>query len=346
MLQLRPPKEEREAISRDDPMPSVLSTVAAEPVGPGAAVPSDTDLHRFGSSAKVSGVVRESRPFARAFRTASLPQRLVVAAMVGYAAVFSVVAVYGRPSLGIGQGFYVPVVLAALATGPVIGALAGFAAIVLYDVALLLNGSVTSSAIAANTPIRLVSYVLAGATVGYFATQGRRMLADSLHILDEMLDLTRRDLVTASLTSEGLEQSINQRIAAKHPFGLLVGETVGRRTHDDELRRTARLLSAQLHPDDQLARLGPSRFAILVASRSPGRARQTSEHLERTLQSEDAPITFGWAVYPQEGREALELFSAAVDRLQARRLIRGEWEPTAASAELVDELPSARFATE
>jgi hypothetical protein len=45
MLQLRPPKEEREAISRDDPVPSVVSTVAAEPVGPPVAVPSEPYLH-------------------------------------------------------------------------------------------------------------------------------------------------------------------------------------------------------------------------------------------------------------------------------------------------------------
>ena len=283
----------------------------------------------------------------RPFRDVSLPQRLMAASVVGFAAVFALVLAYGRPGLGLGQCFYVPVVLAALATGPVIGGLAGVAAIVLYEAGLLLNGAAAWTSLdAANTPIRLISYVLAGATVGYFATQGRRMLADSLHVLDDLLDLSRREVITASLTSEGLEQAINRRIGAKKPFGLLVGETVGRRKADEELRRTARLLSAELHHDDQLARLGPSRFAILVATRSPGRARETSEHLERTLQSESVPITFGWAVYPQEGHEALELFGAAVDRLQARRLIRGEWEPTAASAELVDELPVARFANE
>ncbi len=280
-------------------------------------------------------------------RGVSLPQRLMAASVVGFAAVFSLILVYGRPGLGLGQCFYVPVVLAALATGPLVGGLAGVAAIVLYEAGILLNGAASWSSLeAANTPIRLISYVLAGATVGYFAVQGRRMLAQSLHVLDELLDLSRREVITASLTSEGLEQAINRRIGAKKPFGLLVGETVGRRNGDEELRRTARLLSAQLHPDDELARLGPSRFAILVATRSPGRARETSEHLERELQSESLPITFGWAVYPQEGHEALELFGAAVDRLQARRLIRGEWEPTAASAELVDELPVARFATE
>jgi len=280
-------------------------------------------------------------------RSISVPERMIVASGVGFATFFALVIAYGRPGLGLSQCFYVPVVLAALATGPLVGGLAGVLAFTLYEGGVLLNGTVDWTSLdAANTPIRLVSYVLAGATVGYFATQGRRMLAESLHVLDDLLDLSRRDMVTATLTSEGLEASINRRIGTKKPFGLLVGETVGRRKRDDELRRTARLISAQLHPDDQLARLGPARFAILVSTRSPARARETSELLERTLQAEGTPITFGWAAYPQEGGEALALFGAAVDRLQARRLIRGEWEPTAASAELVDELPVARIANE
>ena len=77
----------------------------------------------------------------------------------------------GRAS-GLGQLFYVPVVLAALASGPLIGGLAGVAAIVLFEAAMLLNGAVDWHDLdAANTPIRLVSYVLAGVTVGYFATR-------------------------------------------------------------------------------------------------------------------------------------------------------------------------------
>ncbi len=328
-------------------MPSVVSTVAAGPVGP---VRRGTIGHLFAPRGALDDGVTRGHVFRlsrQTLRDVSLPHRLLLASAVGFAAVFALILEYGRPGLGLGQLFYVPVVLAALATGPWIGALAGVLAIGLFEAGMLLTGATDWSSLeAANTPIRLASYVLAGATVGYFAVQGRRMLADSLHVLDDLLDLSRRELVTASLTSEGLEQAINKRIAAQKPFGLLLGETVGRRKRDDELRRTARLLSAQLHPDDQLARLGPSRFAILVSARTPVRARETSELLERELQSENVPITFGWAVYPQEGTEALALFGAAIDRLQARRLIRGEWEPTAASAELVDELPAARVANE
>ena len=172
------------------------------------------------------------------------------------------------------------------------------------------------------------------------------MLAESLHVLEDLLILSRRDLITASLSSEGLETATNQRLAAGKPFALLVGESVGRRRNDDELRNTARQLAAELGPDDQLARIGARRFAILVSAGTPG-ARPRGERVARARAARrGSAISFGWAVYPSEGREAFELFGAAVDRLQARRLVRGEWEPTAASAELVDELPVVRAAGE
>jgi GGDEF domain-containing protein len=288
-----------------------------------------------------------SPTFLTHIRSISMPRRLAAASVVGYAAVFALVLAYGRPGLGLGQLFYVPVVLAALASGPLIGGLAGVAAIVLFEAAMLFNGAVSWHDLdAANTPIRLVSYVLAGVTVGYFATQGRRMLAESLHVLEDLLILSRRDLITASLSSEGLETATNQRLAAGKPFALLVGESVGRRRSDDELRNTARQLAAELGPDDQLARIGARRFAILSSAGTPGAAREASESLERALHAGGSAISFGWAAYPSEGREAFELFGAAVDRLQARRLVRGEWEPTAVSAELVDELPIVRAAGE
>jgi GGDEF domain-containing protein len=293
-------------------------------------------------------MVRAMSPtFLAPIRSISMPGRLAAASLAGYAAVFALVLAYGRPGLGLGQLFYVPVVLAALASGPLIGGLAGAAALTLYDAALLGNGTLPWSALDdANSPIRLVSYVLAGVTVGYFATQGRRMLAESLRVLEDVLILSRRDLITASLSSEGLETATNQRLAAGKPFSLLIGESVGRIRTDDELRNTARMLTAELGPDDQLARIGARRFAILSSVGTVGAAREASESIERALHDAGSAISFGWAVYPSEGREAFELFGAAVDRLQARRLVRGEWKPTAASAELVDELPVVRAAGE
>ncbi|HET7568480.1 MAG TPA: hypothetical protein VFJ91_10840 [Gaiellaceae bacterium] len=125
-----------------------------------------------------------------ALRSVSVPQRLLVGATVAYAGVFVLLVAYGRPGLGVSQGFYVPIVLAALATDAATGALAGLTALGLYVVAELLSGRETlASTLAAGTGIRLASFVAAGLIVGWFATRARRLVADSLHVLDDLLAL-------------------------------------------------------------------------------------------------------------------------------------------------------------
>ena len=57
-----------------------------------------------------------------------IPQQLLIASAVTYGAVFALLLEYGRPGLGIGEGFFVAVILAAAATSPLLGAAAGFGA--------------------------------------------------------------------------------------------------------------------------------------------------------------------------------------------------------------------------
>jgi len=122
-----------------------------------------------------------------------VPQLLLVAASANAALVFGLQLALGRPGLGIGQGFYVSVVLAALATGPLLGATAGAAALVLSVAGLLGHGTLAWSGVVAwPTGIRLVSYVAAGAIVGYVAARGRRLLAESLAHLESLLVLATR----------------------------------------------------------------------------------------------------------------------------------------------------------
>ena len=53
-------------------------------------------------------------------------------------------------------------------------------------------------------------------------------------------------------------------------------------------------------------------------------------------------ISVGASLYPTDGRTAEQLFHAADERLYARQIVRGEWEPTPASAGLVDDLRQLR----
>ena len=130
-------------------------------------------------------------PLARRALTAiTIPEQLLIAAAVTYGLVFALLLEYGRPGLGIGEGFFVAVILAAAATSPLLGAVAGLGALFLYELAIH-NGSGLAWADFGDAPalVRLVAYVAAGVVTGFLARRLRRMLAESLFLLEELADI-------------------------------------------------------------------------------------------------------------------------------------------------------------
>ncbi|HVA31478.1 MAG TPA: hypothetical protein VMU58_09420 [Gaiellaceae bacterium] len=269
-------------------------------------------------------------------RRLSVLQRLQAAALAGYGLVSLALFAYGRPGTGISQGFYVPIVLAALAAGPATGAAAGFLATVLYELVLYRDGS---GGVTELVGMHLLWYVAAGVVVGYFARRGRAMLAEALGTLEDLLRLARRDLGTGAHDADGLQQALAGRIAAGRPFGLLVGELECEGDDPDaQLRSAIAAIAHELDGATEVARIGPTQLALLVAASSARAVARDSAAVERLLDARGGSATFGWALYPGEGDDALSLFRSASERLYARRVVRGEWTPTAASAGLVDEI--------
>lgn len=123
------------------------------------------------------------------YRGVSVPQRLLIAAALAYGGVFMLLVAYGRPGLGIGEGFFVPVILAAAATSAIEGALAGVTALLLYELGIHQGGIAWSDFAQAPALTRLGSYVAAGLVVGYLAQLFRGMLAQSLFVLEDLIEL-------------------------------------------------------------------------------------------------------------------------------------------------------------
>lgn len=278
----------------------------------------------------------------------SLLKRLQVAGLTGYVLFFAVLAAYGRPGTGVGQGFYVSIVLVSLAAGPLTGGVAGLAAAALYVTALVLRAPATWPDIFS---LRVMSHVLAyagtGVIVGFFASRARGLFGEAVHMIEELLAHSRRDLDSGALDAHGFDRVLASWAAQGWPFGLLVGELApttdrasrsDRSDHEERLRAAVRQVSSQLGPDADVARTGPAQLAVLVPTTNIAAAKEAASAIERALVAEGCRATFGWANYPAEGRDGLSLFRAASERLYARRSVRGEWHPTAVSAELVDEI--------
>jgi len=141
-------------------------------------------------------------PFAqRLFASLTIPERLLIASAFGYAAVFAGILAFGRPGLGLGQAFFVPIILVAAATSPFLGALAGAGALVLYELAIHDRaGNFTWADFEhASAVSRLVTFVAVGALTGFLARRGRLMLAQSLYLLEDLVEIAHGRLEDGSL---------------------------------------------------------------------------------------------------------------------------------------------------
>ena len=129
---------------------------------------------------------------------------------------------------------------------------------------------------------------------------------------------------------------MSRRLAEGRSFALILGDMDGLKLINDSrghaagnevLQRLATLLGQTLRAEDQVARVGGDEFAVLSSVGSSEEAAQLAARLEAAVGAEGASITFGWAVSPHEGVEALTLFRAADQRLYERKSGRGRTGP-------------------
>jgi hypothetical protein len=238
----------------------------------------------------------------------SVPRRLELAALLVYGIVFALVLAFGRPGLGVSQGFYLPIVLVALAGGPVSGVGAGILATLLCGVASSARGDISGGAMFDPLLVRFAAFTAAGLAVGYFAGRGRKMLAESLELLEEVMRLARREVATGALTSEGIQARISDRLEWPRPFAVLVGEMDAR--SETAQRDLMRRLAALAPPESDIAHVGRSRVALVTPSESPEEAGRAALALEDAL-----GVRFGWAFRPHDGDDPLSLFGVASERL-------------------------------
>lgn len=257
-------------------------------------------------------------------------QLLLVCATASFAIVFVAFVVYEQPGLGLAHFFYLSVALTAMATGPRVGAAAGIAATALYVTGILANDAIPSTdVLTGSTAIRLVTFVSIGALIGLFASSNRAMV-------DELRILAERDILTGLPNTRAFEAAITKRLESGKPFALLLADMdalkelnqeAGPSAGNEALRLVADRLSRSLAAEDEIARVGSDEFALLASVGTLDEAAELSARLEWVLSSQGTKATFGWAVHPQEGDNALAIYRAANERLYARKVMRGYLRP-------------------
>lgn len=252
-------------------------------------------------------------------RTAHSRRLLVVAAGASFMLLFVALVLFERPGLGLGRFFFLSVVLLALAANAWIGALGGVLATALYVLAVLVSPRIPQSDIITfTTLVRFVSFVAVGALIGYFAKEHRELVR-------RLKALAERDELTGLPRGRAFEAEMTRRLTNARPFSLLIGAIgplVDPGEESDALLRVSRLITTCLDPRDALVRVGQDEFGVLTSLSSGEEAGRLAATLESVLDQEGLDVTFGWAVVPQDGSNALSLCQAADERRYARTLIR------------------------
>jgi diguanylate cyclase (GGDEF)-like protein len=255
---------------------------------------------------------------------ATIHRRLLFGiALLAYALVFTAFVLFEVPGLGLAHFFYIPVALVALACGTRAGLFGGALAAALCALAIIITPRMPSGdALTYATAIRFVTFSSCGILVGWFANEHR------CHV-EQLRHLAERDFLTGILNTRVFDEALARRCAARHPFAVLLGDMDNLKTVNDthghtagntELRRVANALDRALAPGDELARVGGDEFAILTDASVPNAAELCTIFRDK-LADEDLQMTFGWAVFPDDGVAPLELFRKADDRLYAAKLV-------------------------
>lgn len=257
---------------------------------------------------------------------AAVHRRLFVfAALATYAVVFVSFSLFEVPGLGLAHFFYLAIALVAVTAGPRWGSIAGLFATALYALGILLNSKIPSTEVTTlSTAIRLATYTGTGALIGWFS-EHNRLLVERLQLLAE------RDSLTGLPNTRAFESAITRRLESGQPFALLLADVDGLRSvnegggaiaGNDVLLELADRLGKLLGLEDEIARIGGDEFAILTSLGGGEEAARLAIQLEQALNAEGTPTTFGWAVSPHEGTNALSVYRAADERLYGRKVVR------------------------
>jgi diguanylate cyclase (GGDEF)-like protein len=252
---------------------------------------------------------------------------VVASSLAAFAIIFAALILFEVPGLGIPHFFYLPVAALAMTGGVRRGIWAGILASILFTAGVALNPAVPTATqiLSLTTPIRVLTYTSIGALIGWFAAHDRELVT-SLQLLAE------RDFLTGLPNTRAFEAAIARRLVQGRPFSLLLGDMDGlKQINDikghaegnDALRRLAEMLGSVLRPNDEVARVGGDEFAVITSLAGGEEAAAAAARLEATLENQGVRITFGWALFPGEGENALSLYRAADERLYARKLVRG-----------------------
>jgi diguanylate cyclase (GGDEF)-like protein len=248
---------------------------------------------------------------------------VLVLAAAAYAAVLAAFIAFEHGGLGLAHFFYIPICLVALVSDAVWGALAGVLATGLYAAGVVVAPGVAHThALPEWTGIRLVTFALVGALVGWYASSNRGLVG-------RLREHAMQDFLTGLGNARVFDAALARCCVGDRPFTLVLADVDdlkrlndahGHEAGNTALRRVAEALRDHTAPGDVVARVGGDEFAVLTGLPLE-QAAHLCTRLTRALAPEDIRLSFSTIAYPEDGTSAAELFRKADDRLFAAKLL-------------------------
>ncbi len=261
-------------------------------------------------------------------------RQILTAAVALFLLTFIAVPFPTSSSLGLEYVLFLPIVLVALTSSPLVGAATGLATALVYvleDVAV--HGGAGQAGTTVGKGLLLASYIGIGALIGKFAQDQRRFAVRLTMLAD-------RDSLTGLLNARAHDAALAQRLASGQAFALVLADMDGLKQLNDlrghtagneALAGLATALAGAVRRNDTVARIGGDEFAILVEHASAREAHLLCERLETMLPEKGFTVSLGWSAWPEDALDARALFECADNRLYERKASRQTTQRSLAS---------------
>ena len=121
------------------------------------------------------------------------------------------------PGLGVGNFFYIPICLVALVTDECSARSRHPRDRRLRRGRRARSGRPSAQAVTTATAIRLVTFTIVGALMGFYASRNRQLV-------DRLRDLAGRDFVTGLGNARAFDDELGKRCASGRPFALVLAD--------------------------------------------------------------------------------------------------------------------------
>ncbi|MDQ2872982.1 MAG: sensor domain-containing diguanylate cyclase [Candidatus Eremiobacteraeota bacterium] len=164
------------------------------------------------------------------------------------------------------------------------------------------------------------------------AVENARLYEEARRLLEETQRLALTDSLTGIPNRRALVDALERELHNAQRYGWQlafiifdlddlkkINDSGGHSVGDQALRRFADVLRSSARKGDIVARYAGDEFVLVLIKSTPEQARKGVERIQKGLETENLSSSIGIAMFPEDGQNGKNLFSAADEALYAAK---------------------------